>query len=71
MTHMVLFIDESSKLLQHSLFPRPESILGDPYSELRETMLGDEMGRLISTSLVMTSASFEPFDRTKSLEYMH
>eukprot|EP00597_Dinobryon_sp_UTEXLB2267_P018033 CAMPEP_0201112350 /NCGR_PEP_ID=MMETSP0812-20130820/77193_1 /ASSEMBLY_ACC=CAM_ASM_000668 /TAXON_ID=98059 /ORGANISM="Dinobryon sp., Strain UTEXLB2267" /LENGTH=473 /DNA_ID=CAMNT_0047375675 /DNA_START=346 /DNA_END=1764 /DNA_ORIENTATION=+ len=63
MDSFVLFIDESMKLIENIQFPQPFS---DPYSTLRRTILGKEMGKILKSSLVMTSLSVSAFGITDS-----
>ena len=62
---LVLFIDETAKLIESS----SEYFTGvndDGYMHLRQTILGDRIGRIFKTSLVMTSLNVSVFGKTDS-----
>ena len=62
---LVLFIDETAKLIESS----SEYFTGvkdDGYMQLRQTILGDRIGRIFKTSLVMTSLNVSVFGKTDS-----
>eukprot|EP01035_Chromulina_nebulosa_P034573 gene34573-biopygen22499 len=60
---LVLLIDESAKLIEGLRFPpgRP-----DAYAEIRKAILGQEVGKILKTSLVMTSLSISVLGRKDS-----
>jgi len=58
----VLFIDECAKLIENSPFPNEN----DPYSSMRRTILGEDVGKILKTSLVMTSLNISVFGITDS-----
>jgi len=60
---LVLFIDESAKLIEHPSYPAEVS---DGYALLRQTILGGRVGEAFKTSLVMTSLSVSVFGTTES-----
>ena len=61
---LVLFIDESAKLIEGS--SEYFSGVKDGYMHLRDTILGDRVGRIFKTSLVMTSLDVSVFGKTDS-----
>ena len=61
---LVLFIDESAKLIEHPKFTTGDNI--DGYALLRQTILGDSVGQVFKTSLVMTSLNVSVFGTTES-----
>ena len=62
---LVLFIDESAALVEHSKYPSTE-FRDDAYAELRQVLLGREVGMIFNTSLVMTSLSVYSYGPTES-----
>ena len=58
---LVLFIDESAKLIEGSDYFKG---VKDGYGHLRDTILGETIGRIFKTSLVMTSLSLSAFGKT-------
>eukprot|EP01036_Dinobryon_divergens_P026583 gene26583-35251_t len=58
----VLFIDESMRLIEDAQFPT----CSDPYGLLRQTILGEEVGQELNSSLLMTSFAVSAFGATDS-----
>jgi hypothetical protein len=58
---LVLFIDESAKLIEGSDY---FTGVKDGYAHLRQTMLGERIGGMFNTSLVMSSLSISVFGIT-------
>ena len=60
---LVLFIDEGARLIEDLRFPpgRP-----DAYAAIRKVILGQEVGKVLKTSLVMTSLSISVLGKTDS-----
>ena len=61
---MVLFIDEPVKLIENKMFPKDGD--DDRYAHLRQTILGESVGKVFNTSLVMTSLNVSVFGITES-----
>jgi hypothetical protein len=61
---MVLFIDESARLIENCNYPKGGKI--DGYALLRQTILGGRVDKILKTSLVMTSLSVSVFGTTES-----
>ena len=58
---LVLFIDESVKLIEDAQFPKKGS---DAFKTMRTTLLGKEVGEILNTGLVMTSLNVSVFGLT-------
>ena len=61
---MVLFIDEPVRLIEDKRFPK--DVDDDRYSHLRQVILGESVGKVFNTSLVMTSLDVSVFGITDS-----
>eukprot|EP01035_Chromulina_nebulosa_P022916 gene22916-biopygen15191 len=61
---MVLFIDEPVRLIENKMFPKDGD--DDRYAHLRQTILGESVGKVFNTSLVMTSLNVSVFGITDS-----
>jgi len=59
----VLFVDESMKLIDESDILLSSS---DPYRQLRNSILGDRVGKVLNTALLMTSLNISVFGKTES-----
>jgi hypothetical protein len=58
----VLFVDESMRLIEDAQFPT----CSDPYDLLRQTILGQEVGQELKSSLLMTSLAVSALGATDS-----
>ena len=61
---LVLFIDESAAIFEHSKYPA--SFIFDAYSELRQRILGHNVGEVFNTALLMTSRSVNAYESTET-----